>query len=133
MSIVPPRLAHAAGLQERLQEIATTIARMLQTRGALFALELHEELARRKRALLLGLLVAACLHMALLVSGGLLVALFWDTHRLAAMGALCVAYLAGAAAGALALRAHLAHFPPPFEASMAELGRDLVALGSARP
>lgn len=133
MPIAPPFAAPPEGLQDKLQALATTVARILQTRGALFALELHEEIHRRKQALLLAVLAVASLHMALLGVTALLVTLFWDTHRVAAIAALTAVYLACALALGLALRARLARFPAPFEATMAEFGRDILAVGSTLP
>jgi uncharacterized membrane protein YqjE len=113
--------------------IASTFVQILHTRVALLTLELREEIHRRKQALLLGILAAASLHMATLGCTALLVALFWDTHRIEVITILSAAYLACALGLGLFLRARLAHQPVPFEASRAELGRDFQAMGSPLP
>ena len=124
-----PALPPSMELHDSVRAFAVTLAQTLQARGALFSLELSEELRRGKRLLLLGLLAGGLLHMALLALTGLIVVAFWDTHRLDALAAAFAVYLASATAACLMLRACLAANHEPFAASLQEMRRDLAALG----
>src|SRR5688572_10976441 len=114
-----------AGLLDSLRAMGRTAAEALQVRGELFAVELREELARRRSHLLLAAVGFGFLHTALLVGTLLVAAAFWDTHRIAALGGMTVLYLACGIAAILQLRRRIAASPRPFAASMAELDQDL--------
>ena len=66
MSVRPSPPA-AGGLLDSLRAIGATLNEIVRVRGALFGVELGEEIERRKRALILAALAAAFLHMALLL------------------------------------------------------------------
>jgi len=109
-----------------------TLNEMVRIRGALFAVELREEVERRKHMAVLSALGAAFLHMALVLLSFLVAAVFWDTHRIAAIATLVVVYLACGIAALVRLRAAVAESPPPFAASLRELDEDLAQLRSLR-
>ena len=116
------------GLLEALRAIGATLEETLRVRGALFALELREDLERRKSRLVLQVAAGVLLHTAFLLVTALVAALFWETHRVAAFAVMAAFYLAGAAALLLRLRAGAAASPDPFAATLRELGRDLAPL-----
>lgn len=127
---VPPATAPPAapGLVGALRAAGGTLLEILETRGALFAVELSEEIERRKRMLALAAFGFAFLHTALLLLTLLVAVVFWDTHRVAAIGAMTALYLG---CGALALRrltAEAEASPAPFAATLGELDRDLASL-----
>ncbi len=124
-----PSLPPSMPLHDSVRAFAVTLAQTLQARSALFSLELSEELRRGKQLLMLGLLAGGLLHMALMTITGLIVAAYWDTHRVDALVAACAVYLVSAIAACLILRAHLAAPREPFAASLQEMRRDLAALG----
>ena len=102
MSVRPSIAAHEPrGLLGALHSMGQTLTEILQTRGALFAVELREEIERRKRMLALAALGFAFLHTALLLVTLLVAVVFWDTHRVAAIVAMTALYLG---CGAVALR-----------------------------
>jgi uncharacterized membrane protein YqjE len=103
---------------------------MAHVRGALLAVELREEIRRRRSMLLLAVAGIALLHMALLFSSVLIAAVFWDSHRLGAIAAMVAFYFAGAGAAFLQLRRATIDSPPPFAASRRELTEDLAQLGT---
>jgi uncharacterized membrane protein YqjE len=111
-----------------LRSMGGTLTEILQTRGALFAVELREEIERRKRMLALAALGFAFLHTALLLVTLLVAVVFWDTHRVAAIVAMTALYLL---CGAFALR-RLAReaeaSPAPFAATLGELEQDLASM-----
>jgi uncharacterized membrane protein YqjE len=78
--------------------------------------------------LLLASLGVAFLHLALLLLALFVVAIFWETHRIAAIGAMAALYLAVGMAALMGLRARLAASPDPFAATLGELQRDLEQL-----
>lgn len=122
----------SAGLLGSLRTIGATLGEMARVRGALLGVELHEEVARRKRMLLLAALAFAALHTALLVVTLLVVVAFWDSYRVPAIAALALLYLGGGAAALYRLRRDALEGPAPFEASLRELRRDLDDLSAPR-
>ena len=120
------------GLFDALRAIGGTLNEVVRVRGALFAIELAEEVERRKRLLVLAAVGAAFLHMALVLLSVLVAAVFWDTHRIAAIATMTIAYLACGTAALLRMRRESAAAPSPFAATLAELDRDLSGLRAPR-
>ena len=118
----------AAGLLAALRAVGATLEETLRIRGALFAVELREEIERRKAQLLVALAAGALLHTAFLLVTALVAALFWDTHRVAAMGSMAALYLLGGSILLVRLRARAAAGPDPFGETLREFERDLAAL-----
>ena len=111
-----------------LRALGGTLNEVVRVRGALFAVELAEEVERRKHQMMLAAIGAAFLHMALVLISVLVAAVFWDTHRIAALAAMAILYMAFGYAALERLRAHSAASPAPFEASLGELNQDLSGL-----
>jgi uncharacterized membrane protein YqjE len=116
------------GLLASLRGFAVTATGLLRTRLELFKLELHEEAGR-----LLGLLLWGFAAVLLAVVGAafvavFLVVLFWDGHRLVALGLFATLFV-GAAALAVGMALRLARRGSGlFAASLAELRRDEAGL-----
>jgi uncharacterized membrane protein YqjE len=126
MSAGPQGASH--GLTAALRTLGGTLVEILETRGGLFAVELREELGRRKRMLALGAVAFAFLHTALLLATLLVVAFFWDEHRIAAIAAMAALY---AGCGAVALQRLVSEAragPEPFAATLDELQQDFASL-----
>jgi uncharacterized membrane protein YqjE len=120
------------GLFGSLKTLGATLAAILQNRLELLSTDIAEERARLGSILLLSLVALFCLGVGVLLLTLLVVVLFWDTHRLAALGTLTVLFLAaGGWIGGLALQ-RLRKKPRLFEASIAELAKDREHLGSGR-
>jgi uncharacterized membrane protein YqjE len=130
MDMRPPPAPATRGLLDALRAIGGTLNEVVRVRGALFAVELAEEVERRKRLLVLAAICAVFLHMALVLVSVLVAAVFWDTHRLAALGAMAILYLAFGYAALVRLHDESADSPPPFAATLAELNQDLSGLRS---
>lgn len=129
MNARPAAAAPASGgLLGALRAIGTTLNEVLRIRGALFAVELREEVERRKRLVVLAAVGFAFLHTALLLLTLFVAVIFWDTHRVAAIGAMAVLYLGCGAAALARFRLEAAASPPPFAATLAELEHDLEPL-----
>lgn len=111
-----------------LRALGADVVALARVRLELLAVELQEESRRQKRMLRLAVLAALLLAAGLLAVAVLVVVVFWDTHRVAALAAVCAAYL-GAGGWALArLLDVMRNAPPPFSATLAEFERDLEML-----
>ncbi len=117
-----------SGLFASLRRLAATGLEMAQVRADLVA----AELAREKLRIFDGLLWAG---LALLFGGlglvlliALVLVVFWDQHRVAALGILCAAFIVGAVLSALRARARLDSPDGLLPATRAELARDRAAL-----
>jgi uncharacterized membrane protein YqjE len=119
------------GLLESLRAFGATLADIACVRGALFSVELREEIIRRKDMLVLVALAAVLLHLALVVVTVLVAVVAWDTpYRVTALAAMAGLYLAGGIAAIVKLRSGAASNPAPFAATLGELDRDLANLRS---
>jgi uncharacterized membrane protein YqjE len=113
---------------ESLQALAASMLALVRTRLELVAVEFREEGERRKQMALLGIVAGVFFALAALLFAMFIVVLFWDSHRVAAAAGVTVAYLAIALGALASLRSRRRELPPPFEASLAELARDVEAL-----
>ena len=132
MSARPLGAPASSGLLDALRAIGATLNDIVRVRGALFAVEMREEMQRRKQMLVLAVLGVAFLHMAIVVLTLLVVVAFWDTYRLSAIAAMAGLYLLCGSAAFIRLRAEVDASPAPFAATLGELDRDLVDLRSPR-
>ena len=121
------------GVRENLSIVAGDLVAMLRTRIELLGAEIAEQ--KHRLLSLAALLLAAGLFLLLAIVVGtfLLIAFFWDTdYRYWAIGMLTIAY-ALIGIGLIWRVCHrLKTEPAPFSASIEELHRDLVVLGSLR-
>jgi uncharacterized membrane protein YqjE len=126
-----PQAAAQGNPLAALRSLGATFLGLLGTRAELAVLELREEGERRKEMLVLVAVAGLFLALGLLLLAFFIVLLFWDTHRLAAAGAVTLVYLATAAFALVRLKQKTRSSPPPFEATLAELAKDAEALKSA--
>jgi uncharacterized membrane protein YqjE len=132
MSVRPVGSSAPGGLLDALRAFGATLGEIARVRGALLAVELREQVERGRHMLLLFALGIALLHMALVLATFLVAAVFWDTHRIAALGAMAALYLGCGAAALVRLKVAVAASPAPFAASLGELREDLASLGESR-
>ena len=125
---VPTATPAPRGLLDALRVMGGTLNEILQTRAALFSVELREEIERRKRMLALAALGFAFLHTAFLLATLLVTVLCWDTYRVAAIGAMIVLYLGCGAAVVRRLREEAEAGPSPFASTLGELEQDLAPI-----
>jgi uncharacterized membrane protein YqjE len=121
---VPP-----AGLTASLRALGATLVELLGARAELAVVELRQEGERKKEMVALAAMGGLFLALGLLVSTLFVIVLFWDTHRLAAIGVVAIAYLALSGAAFMRLRYKAASNPPPFEATLREFAADREMLG----
>ena len=105
--------------------IGSTVLAMARTRLELATVELQEE-TQRLFGYLAWALAAAVLALGALVLAVLFVlVLFWDTHRLLAVGGMTVLFALGCGFAVMKLRTGLASRPPLLGATLAELRKDV--------
>jgi uncharacterized membrane protein YqjE len=113
---------------DSLRSLAGSFVALVRTRVELAVLELREDGERRKDMVVLAAAAGTFIAMGALLFAVFVIVLFWDTHRVAAAGAMTALYLAIGVLALLRLRRLRADAPPPFEATLAELARDVEAL-----
>jgi len=114
----------AAGLRGALAQLGASSAAFVRTRLELAALEFAEERERAERKLFLLAVAIVAFAFALLAASAFVVVWFWDTHRLPAIAAVAVFYLAVGAVAAWRVSIGRGSEPRPFAATLAELERD---------
>jgi uncharacterized membrane protein YqjE len=112
------------GLLASLTTLAATLVATAHTRLDLLSTDLEEGRAHMLSLLVLVLVALFCLGVGVVLAAILLVAAFWDTHRLLVLGSLAGFFLAASmAAGAYAM--HKTRTKPRlFAASLTELLKD---------
>jgi uncharacterized membrane protein YqjE len=122
--------AGGGGLFESLKTLIASLVGIVHTRLELLSVDIAEE-----REHLISLLVVVqaalfCLGVGVILLVVLVAVVFWDNHRLLALGALSGVFLL-AAAGLAWLAVHRTRTRPRlFAASLAELAKDRQHLGS---
>ncbi|MBI3285908.1 MAG: phage holin family protein [Burkholderiales bacterium] len=115
-------------LTDSLAQLAATLTGILHTRLELISVELEEELTRFSSMLLWSLTALFCAGIAVMLAILLLVALFWDSHRLAIVSALLLLFSGAAIALGVWLRRRLRNKPGLLSYTLAELKKDSAAL-----
>lgn len=111
-----------------LRALGATFVALVRTRLELAVIELRQEGERRKEMLVLGAIAGVFLTLALLLVAFLVVVLFWDTYRIAAIAGVTLVYLGVGVGALLKLKSRIQASPPPFESTLAELAKDVEAL-----
>lgn len=105
--------------------IGATVLAMARTRLELATVELQEETQRLFGYLALGLAAAFLAAGAVVLAVLFVLVVFWDTHRLLAVGGMAILFALGSAIVVMKLRANLAARPPLLGATLAELRKDV--------
>ncbi|SDN68545.1 Uncharacterized membrane protein YqjE [Janthinobacterium sp. OK676] len=120
-------------------QVAATLAAIVQTRLALAAVEMEEESLRFLSYLALAMLALLCLFVGLVLIVFLVIVLFWDTHRIAAIAITAAVFIVAAIATLLGVRVSFRSKPKLLSFTLSELNKDLDELqllarrGSERP
>ncbi len=118
----------AGGLVDSLRALIATLVGLAHTRLERFGTEVEEELRRVVALLLGGLAVLALASLSLLFSGLVVIAAYWETHRLAAAMGVALAFIALTAAAGLIVRAQTRRRSRLLGSTLDELERDLELL-----
>lgn len=123
-------MTQSSGLLASVRALCRTLLGIAQTRLALIANELEEERLRLTRMLVFGFLALFFFGAGVLVLSLLVIATFWDTHRLTAIAGVCLVHLTIALYCVMSVRKLAAHKPKLFSATLAEFGKDHAALSA---
>lgn len=107
---------------------AGTLVELVGTRFELLGVELREESRHVLGLVVRGVAAGILAGSALAMAGVLVVAFFWDTHRLWAAALVALAYGGLCAYLLTGIRNTLRDRPTPFDASVREIQADLAAL-----
>ncbi|MFC5513931.1 phage holin family protein [Massilia jejuensis] len=110
---------------ETVGRIGTTLAGMARTRLELAAVEVREETQSLLGYLAWTLLAVFLGAGALLLAALFVIALFWDEHRLLAIGTMAGLFALAAVLILARVRAGFAARAPMLAATRAELGKDI--------
>jgi uncharacterized membrane protein YqjE len=112
------------GLRGALAELGASLLGLAHTRLELVAVEFDEVRERTIAQLVLLLAVILSFAFALLAASTLVVVFFWDTHPIAALCAVALAYLLIGLFALWRLSVRSQADAPPFAATLAEFERD---------
>lgn len=112
------------------KRLLCTLTSIASTRLELLANELQEERLRITQMLFFALAALFCFAIGTLLLTAFIVVLFWDEHRLAALGGLSALFFASGALISVSLRNKAQARSKLFSASLAELARDREQLGA---
>jgi uncharacterized membrane protein YqjE len=118
------------GLLASLRGLVTTLVAIASTRLEILITEFEQEKIRLGRILLLGMATVFFAAMALIFLSSLVLVLFWDEHRIAAILGITVFYALLAAAAAWRLRHDMRQKSGLFSTTLGELQKDQAALES---
>jgi len=120
---------HSEGLLESLRDLAATFIALVQTRIEIFASEVDEERTRLARITVLALTALFSLGLAIVLLVLLVAVVFWDEHRLLAVGLLAAFFALCGLGALLSLRSAVRKRPRFLSATLAELRKDEQELG----
>ena len=112
------------GIVQSLRNLAATLVAIVHTRLELLVTDIEEERVRLLDLLLWTAAALFLLGVAVVLGVILLIALFWDTHRIAVIATLAGVFLAAGIATAVRARNRLHGRSRLFAASLDELARD---------
>jgi len=119
-----------AGLVASLRGVLVSMLGIAGTRIELIGLEVAQEKERLVGLLFTALAAAFALSLAVLLVTFLVIAHFWDSYRLTAIGGFVLLYAALGGWLIAGLKRELETHPPLFSATLAELEKDRDALRS---
>lgn len=124
--------ARASGLFASLRRLLATALEIVQVRIELLAVEIEQEKLRIFDGLLWAALAVLLLGVGTVLLVALLLMLFWEGYRLAALAVLCVLFIGGGVAVAMRARALLSSPQGMVSASVGEIERDREQLGGSQ-
>ncbi len=120
----------SSGLMGSVRRLLSTLTSIASTRLELLANELQEERLHLTQMLFFTLVALFFFGMGLLLFTAFIVVLFWDDHRLAVLGVMCIFFFALGTLLAMLLRSKAQAKSKLFSASLAELAKDREQLGA---
>lgn len=126
MDFVPlgSRAGHRGGLFESLKTLTSTLVDIGRTRLELLSIDIEEERVWLSSMLVWMLVTLFCAGLGIVLAILFIVVLWWDTHRLLALGIPALLLLAGAGLGVRVVLDKAHAKPRLFSASLRELAKD---------
>lgn len=119
-----------AGVLGSLRNLAATLAAVAATRLEILSTEVEEEKIRIGQLLLLAVAALFFLGLGIVFAAVFLTVLFWDSHRLFALGALALLFLAAGVIAVRLLQGKAREKSRLFADSLGELAKDRGRLGA---
>ena len=116
------------GLLDSVRRLLATLVAMAQTRVELFGTEIEEELRRVVALVIGGMVVLALASLALMFCALVVIAAFWDTHRIAAVAGVAAGFSTLALVSFGFVRARTRRQSRLLASTLGELERDLQQL-----
>lgn len=120
------------GLLASLRQLMGTVLETAQLRLALLSNEVEQEKLRLFDGLLWAGLALLLLGLGALLLCAFFIVLFWDSHRLLALGTLALLFLGAGTVLLVRARRRLQSRGGMFNSSVAELARDRTELGAGK-
>ncbi len=120
------------GLLASLRQLMGTVLETAQLRLALLSNEVEQEKLRLFDGLLWAGLALLLLGLGALLLCAFFIVLFWDSHRLLALGTLALLFLGAGTVLLVRARRRLQSRGGMFNSSVAELARDRTELGAGQ-
>ena len=124
MSDAAPGSAPTGGLRRALARAGASLLGLVRTRLELATVEFQEERGRTLSGLVLVSVAVLAFAFALLMLSALVVVVFWDTYRIAALAGVTIFYVIIGVWAVTRLTEQRRNAPSPFSATLAELERD---------
>lgn len=121
-------MTQSSGLLASVRTLFSTLLGIARTRLELLATELEEERLRLTRLVVYGFLALFFFGLGVVALSLLVVVIFWDTYRLAAVAGVTILYMGIAFYCAISARELAADKSRLFSATLAELDKDRKAL-----
>ncbi len=112
--------------------IGASVVAMVRTRLELAAVEVQEEAVRLLGYLAWTLVAVFLACGAIMLAALFVIVLFWDSHRLLAVGGMAALFALGGVFVLMKVRASFAARPPMLAATLAELRNDIDFVKGAR-
>lgn len=117
---------------ESVGRLGSTLVDMVHTRLELAAVEVEEESQRMLGYLLFALLALILFGVAFLLLAFLVIVLFWDTHRIAAVSGMAALFAVAGAIIAMKVKSGFDNKPRLLQNTIEELRKDIAYARSAR-
>ena len=112
------------GLFVSLRRLSRTLLGAIRTRLEILGTEVEEQSLHFAQILLLAAAAGVCVALAVVLAIAFVIVLFWDTHRLAALGSFFLLFAGLGALLFLVIRQRINDRPKLFSVTIAELDKD---------
>jgi uncharacterized membrane protein YqjE len=126
-----PASPSPGGLLSSVRGLLATLLEIFQTRLELLTTELEEEKLRLLKVLAWGAVALMLAGMGILFTAAFIVVLFWDEHRLLAVGSVAGLFVLACAVAVARVRRHWQASTGLLSATLAELEQDRHALAAS--